>query len=252
MSADQTRSQAASLATEHYLRLRLAPRWRDLDYPHLRDLLDLMKRVAPKVNGRVFDYGCGGAPYRPLFTQCREYVGADIEANPAVNKLLLPDGSTGEPEGSYDLVLSTQVLEHIRQPADYLRECHRILRRGGELVLTTHGLIEEHGCPYDFHRWTSAGLEDAISKAGFRIVESSKVTTQFRAFAQLSNQMSRHYRCQGRPLMHFVLSVCRKLYTWIGAPCFNWFADRFLNHAIVPASDPASFYICVYVRAERL
>lgn len=246
------KSHAEALAVKEYLRLRLTPRRTDLDYPHLKDLANLLRQAAPTVQGMVFDYGCGGAPYRSLFQHCRGYVGADIEANAAVDRVLRPDGSTGEADASYDTVLSTQVLEHICQPADYLRECHRILRPGGHLLLTTHGLIEEHGCPYDFHRWTSAGLEDAIRATGFRIVESRKVTTQFRAFAQLCNQMSRHYRCPDRPFLHFLLSVGRKLYGWIGAPCFNWFADRFPNQASVPAADPASFYVCVYVRAEKV
>ena len=127
----------------------------------------------------------------------------------------------------------------------------RILRPGGQLLLTTHGLIEEHGCPYDFQRWTSAGLEELVRQSGFRVVESSKVTTQLRAIAQLTNQMSRRLQCSGRPGLHFLLSVVRKLHGILGAPCLNWFADRFPEQGRVPASEAASFYICVYVRAVR-
>jgi len=143
---------ANALSDPDYVRQRLKPRIRDLNYLHLTDLANLMRQVAAKTQGEVFDYGCGGAPYRSLFAHCKRYLAADIQPGPAVDVVLKPDGTTAQPEGNYDLVLSTQVLEHIQQPDTYLRECHRILRSRGQLLLTTHGMFEEHGCPCDFHR----------------------------------------------------------------------------------------------------
>ena len=239
------------LSNPYYVRQRVQPRFRDLNYLILKDLSELLSRLAAATQGEVFDYGCGGAPYRPLFTHCKRYIAADIQPAPTVDRVLLADGTTGEPSGSYDAVLSTQVLEHIAQPAEYLAECHRILRPGGQLLLTTHGMFEEHGCPFDFQRWTNGGLELLASSSGFRVIESGKFTTELRAFVQLLNQMILHLRSPEKPWLHRLLAIPRKAYCVAGVPLLNWAAEIFDHQAIVPASHPSSLYIGVYVRAIK-
>jgi SAM-dependent methyltransferase len=240
-----------AMSGDVYTRQRLQPRLRDINYLHLKDLLELITFVASEVEGDVFDYGCGSAPYRRLFSRCKSYTGADIAASPAVDRILKSDGMTREADESYDTVLSTQVLEHIKEPELYLRECHRLLRREGELILTTHGLFEEHGCPYDFQRWTCGGLEALVQKSGFQLIESGKLTTEIRAFVQLLNQMVLHLRCLNHPLVHILLAVLRRVYASLLMPVLNWFADRCAHQAKVEGSSGASLYVCVFVRARK-
>ena len=38
---------------------------------------------------------------------------------------------------SFDYVISFQVIEHIKQDIDFVREIHRVLRRGGKVIITT-------------------------------------------------------------------------------------------------------------------
>jgi ubiquinone/menaquinone biosynthesis C-methylase UbiE len=40
-------------------------------------------------------------------------------------------------DGRFDVVVSFEVFEHLEQPAAYLAECHRVLRPGGRLLLST-------------------------------------------------------------------------------------------------------------------
>lgn len=240
-----------SLSNANYLRMRTAPGIFDLDYPHLKDLLDLMRSVADTAKGDVFDYGCGGAPYRGLFTGCRSYVAADIGPGPGVDRVLKEDGLTGEPDASYDLILSTQVLEHVEDPERYLWECHRILRPGGQVILTTHGMFEEHGCPFDFHRWTSQGIERLFKRCGFAVVESSKLTTGHRAMIQLLNRMSRHLEYPEKRPIHLFLRIVRRMYRVFALPTLNWLSGFAPEQARVPGSHSVSFYTCVYVRASK-
>lgn len=107
---------------------------------------------------RVLDVGCGQKPYYPFFHGAREYVGVDMVATPyadvvsAIERLPLPDAS-------FDVVLCIQVLEHVDDPAQALRELHRVTKPGGRLLLSTHGTQVYHPSPNDNWRWTKDGLE---------------------------------------------------------------------------------------------
>jgi SAM-dependent methyltransferase len=251
MDSSKQQQLGDALSDAEYLRQRTEPAIAHPDFLHLKDLYRLMREQTQSMSGDVFDYGCGGAPYRNLFKHCKRYLKADVTPGPHVDRLLTPTGGTNEPPASFDFVVSTQVLEHVQFPSQYLQECRRLLRPGGQLFLTTHGLIEEHGCPYDFYRWTSRGLETLIEAEGFKILESGKITTEIRAVVQLLNQMVRHLRYESNPWIHYPLAVARKVYLRAAMPLLNWGADRFSRQAIVPGSDSAGLYTAIYARAAK-
>lgn len=119
---------------------------------------------------RLLDLGCGDMPYRPLLAPgvaC--YDGIDLPGNAAAKYHLLPDGSTTAPAASADLVLSTQVLEHVRDVRAYLNEARRLLAPGGQLLLTTHGTWVYHADPHDYWRWTAEGLTTTLADSGFTV-----------------------------------------------------------------------------------
>jgi SAM-dependent methyltransferase len=118
---------------------------------------------------RVLDYGCAELPYRHLFPDDVEVVGADLPGNPHASVLIRPDGTLPVEDGSFDAILSTQVLEHARDPRLYVAECFRVLRPGGRLLLTTHGVFVYHPDPVDYWRWTCAGLRCEVELAGFEV-----------------------------------------------------------------------------------
>ena len=119
---------------------------------------------------QVLDYGCADRPYRDWFEQGVEVVGADLPGNAAADITIESDGTVPCPDASFDAVLSTQVLEHVADPAVYLHECARVLRPGGRLLLSTHGIFYFHPDPNDFWRWTCQGLERIIGDAGLDVV----------------------------------------------------------------------------------
>ena len=53
-------------------------------------------------------------------------------------------------------------------PARYLAECFRVLRPGGRLLLSTHGMFVYHPDPDDYWRWTCAGLRARGRRGGLR------------------------------------------------------------------------------------
>lgn len=118
---------------------------------------------------RVLDYGCAHQPYRDVLPSGVDYRGADLVGNPDASVEVRVDGTVDVEDASQDAVLSTQVLEHVSDPDRYLAECFRVLRPGGRLLLTTHGMMVYHPDPVDYWRWTCAGLRRAVAEPGFRI-----------------------------------------------------------------------------------
>ena len=71
---------------------------------------------------------------------------------------------------TFDVVLCTQVLEHLEFPRESVAEMYRVLKPGGLLAMTVPMAHKEHQVPYDFFRYTSFGLRSMCSHAGFREV----------------------------------------------------------------------------------
>jgi SAM-dependent methyltransferase len=138
----------------------------------LTTLLEAEFRAAKADGGRAaLDLGCGAAPYRALVEAAGfDYMGADIIGNPVADVVVDESGRTALPDGAVSLVLSTQVLEHVRVPQGYLGEAKRLLQPDGQLVLSTHGIWRYHPDPEDFWRWTGEGLCLEVEKAGFEVV----------------------------------------------------------------------------------
>jgi SAM-dependent methyltransferase len=149
-----------------------------LFHPRYYYLLQLKKLVEYAYNKYLvkeevlIDYGCGSMPYKELFQQkVKEYKGADLSENPQIQIKLDPQGHLICDDASANIVLSTQVLEHVDNPNLYLREAYRVLKKDGLLLLTTHGYWMYHPDPYDYWRWTSAGLKKVVSDNGFEVID---------------------------------------------------------------------------------
>lgn len=166
---------------------RLYPRIIDSDWLVLREMRPAIARLAAGIaeSGRVaIDLGCGSQPYRSIFETCGlVYRGADF----ADADILIDDkGRAAVADGSADIVLSFQVLEHVRDVGQYLGEARRIVRDGGWLMLSTHGTWLYHPHPEDHRRWTRQGLLAEIAGHGFETTECVPIlgplawTTQLR------------------------------------------------------------------------
>ena len=133
---------------------RLDPSRTSVQYAVRKPLIDWLR--AQDVSGaRVLDVGCGDRPYAELFPGA---VGFDVPGNPHADLHGDIDAIPVE-EASFDVVLCLQVLEHVPDPAAAVRELHRVVRPGGRVLLTTHGIYPFHPNPDDLWRWTHQGLE---------------------------------------------------------------------------------------------
>jgi SAM-dependent methyltransferase len=176
-------SHIPHLRSEEFVRERIIPRKSDYYYLHLSDLLLAVQACASSERITVLDFGAGGSPYRSLFPNAT-YITADLKGS-RTDFSIDESGCTDAPDKAFDMVLSTQVLEHCRDPDRYLSEALRVLKPDGKLVLSTHGLFEEHACPSDFFRWTTNGLRSVIESNGFVVNSVVRVTAGPRAAVHL-------------------------------------------------------------------
>jgi SAM-dependent methyltransferase len=105
--------------------------------------------------GRVLVDGCGVGSYLGrLAGMAQQAVGLDIElertfeAHIKANQVICGAGEyLPFPEGYFDLVLSHEVLEHVQDDQQAIREIVRCLRPGGRLVL----FVPNRGYPFETH-----------------------------------------------------------------------------------------------------
>jgi len=157
-----------------------------------RGLVRTLRRLAPKVGGRLLDFGCGTKPYESLFN-VEEYVGVDIRDRASRDHEGGPvdvfyDGHRLPfDDGSFDTVFSSETLEHIFNVDEVLTELNRVLRSGGQLLMTAPFVWCEHEMPYDFGRYTSVGLRHILEEHGFEVIQSEKTTGWIETVTQMWN-----------------------------------------------------------------
>ncbi len=82
---------------------------------------------------------------RELFRDAEEYVGLDLEAGLGVD--VVACASTYGVSGTYDAVVSCEMLEHCDKAAAVCGNAHRLLRPGGVFIVTAAGLGRPaHSC----------------------------------------------------------------------------------------------------------
>lgn len=109
--------------------------------------LELISRLIKGVNGNLLDIGCGeGHSTVSLVGGKRKVIGLDISSSllyilkKKCSSIMLVAGDAEHipfKEKSFDVIVMAEVLEHLLNPSDALKECKRLLRKGGVLVITT-------------------------------------------------------------------------------------------------------------------
>jgi len=105
---------------------------------------------------RVLDAGAGVGQYRPLFAHC-DYKTHDFGLEPQTVGHYTPLDYESDilaipaPDASFDVILCTEVLEHVPEPIKALQELARLLRPGGLMLLTAPLGCLLHQEPYIYY-----------------------------------------------------------------------------------------------------
>ncbi|MFN5335209.1 MAG: class I SAM-dependent methyltransferase [Bacteroidota bacterium] len=153
------------------------------------NLFRSIKKYIHYLYGNVLDFGCGSKPYRNLVV-CESYTGVDFEneGHPHDNEMIdvFYDGkSLPFKSEHFDSILCTEVFEHIFDLSETVRELNRVLKKGGNILITCPFVWKEHELPYDAARYTLFAIEHLMVKHGFRKVEVNKSGSFYETIIQL-------------------------------------------------------------------
>lgn len=117
------------------------------------------------------DLGAGSAKYRDIIkNKAEKYIAFDLVPGPNIDV-------TGDifnmpfKDGQFDVVVSTQVLEHVGKPWIMAKEIGRVLKKGGICIITAPFMTPYHPDPSDYFRYSKEGLEFLFKNEGFEIIE---------------------------------------------------------------------------------
>jgi SAM-dependent methyltransferase len=127
--------------------------------------------------GKALDVGCGGQPFRSAL-EARGFRYFSLDANPTegvkVDFVYPIDGTLGAEVGAsgpYDLILCTEVLEHVADWPRAFENLVRLLAPGGRMILTAPHFYLLHEEPYDFFRPTTHAFEHFAARHGLKVLE---------------------------------------------------------------------------------
>jgi SAM-dependent methyltransferase len=142
---------------------------------------------------KVLDVGAGSAPYRALFAHC-DYKTQDFaqlrddqlrSGGYASIDIVSEANAIPVPDGSFDAVICTEVLEHVPEPIAVVREFGRIVAPGGRLILTAPLGSGIHQEPYHFYGgYTPYWYRRFLKEAGFDSIDVTANAGTLRHVAQ--------------------------------------------------------------------
>lgn len=118
-----------------------------------------LERSAAECRGRFLEFG---DPYfRAIFDPAavERYDIVNVAPGPDVTIVADIQHCPQIRDDSYDVIVCTQVLEHVANPFLAAAELYRILKPGGRLLLTVPAAYPYHAVPRDYWRFTRDSLQ---------------------------------------------------------------------------------------------
>jgi len=159
-----------------------------------------------KPDSLVLDVGAGTAPYRQLFKHCiyKTHDFCQNSKHVRYSSIDIVSDITNIPVdgGMFDVVLCTEVFEHVPDPISALKELVRITKIGGKILITAPLGSGLHQLPYHFYGgFTPEWYTYFAKKFGLTVIEIVPTGGFFKYLAQecgrLAGRFELHKTCHG-------------------------------------------------------
>lgn len=176
--------------------------------PGTRDMWIQTFAQSVSAGAKVIDVSAGAKPYAHLWNHTRYYTHefsnntdiidgfrAETAASPKSHDFGGDITNTSAPSGEFDVVILTEVLEHVPEPLEAIREVARLAKPGGSILVTSPFTSGTHQAPYHFYAgFGPTWYTYAAQKHGLEIVSISSQGDYFKLMAQ---EIRRSLSCGG-------------------------------------------------------
>ena len=118
---------------------------------------------------------------------------------------------------TFDMILMTEVLEHLEMSVEALKEAYRVLKQGGGFVITMPFLYGVHADPCDFQRWTADKIRKELEYVGFAVDRLEPMGGLFAVFYDLLHlslgvASKKRYAIKNRIVRRLFMPVIRRIF----------------------------------------
>ena len=168
------------------------------------------RSIPNHAHGRLLDLGCGRAPLLGYYASFVETVtlvdwGNSFHVNPMLDLVADLNRPLNLTSDSFDTVILSDVLEHIAEPHELMREISRVLRSdGGVLLLSVPFFYPIHEEPFDFQRYTNYALTRMCTNAGLVVIDISPIGGLPEILVDITSKISHQLPFAGRSIAALV------------------------------------------------
>jgi SAM-dependent methyltransferase len=186
-------------------------------------------------DAEVLDVGAGRGDFKAIF-KAFSYTGLDIYPYPELD--LAVDLITTCPfqEGSFDLVLLANVIEHVYDYRALVKRCSFLLKHGGRLLVTVPFLLKLHQEPVDYHRYTRYTLADLATENDLAVETLDAYTNPLALWDEGIGNVWQF----GISRVNGLNRLVAKTGVWFAQRTSNYLKKSMGNGRISPAEDEAN------------
>ena len=183
-----------------------------------RKIIDeLQEQHKDRYKGIVLDIGGRDrGRFKSPKDKVEKWITTDIEPSRSPDMVLDVAKMDALGSESIDVVNAIELFEHVEKIDDGIRECARVLKRNGTMIISVPFLFPVHADPYDFQRWTDNKWRSALSERGLSIetfeimgvyftILGDSLKTLFKSFPPLV----RHLQLIFYPFLDLLVSLDR-------------------------------------------
>lgn len=134
---------------------------REEEYKALRDIT---------LEGVILDVGGGKrSEYHDLLKGTHSFYSINLYESAEPDQIVDIEFAFPFENEVYDHAICMNVLEHVFEFENVIRETARVIKKGGRMVIATPMIYKIHGSPDDYLRYTESALRRMALKYGFSV-----------------------------------------------------------------------------------
>lgn len=132
-------------------------------------------------------------------------------------------------DASFDVVVCSELLEHVRSPVDVLREAIRILKPGGRLIACSPFLYHIHADPDDYGRYTDRYWQVVLAELGFVEIHTEAQGRFWSVLVDMIRHVTNRWDQSRKSRLKILRAVVHRGLSWAKSTAVRW------DSALLPA-----------------